>query len=171
MSEEAVAVIHFVGRLTGDDAGAVFDTSDIDVALEAGIYHDHRDYAPVTFQLGENAMLPGIEAAVREMEPGDTRTVRLDPEDAFGPRREDRVIEVSRAELEARSDTTATEGDLVGSDLTVTDEISTANDTVTGWITDVRNDTVEIDFNHELAGEPVEFEIRLLSLDPDDEDC
>lgn len=169
MVEESVAVIHFVGRLAGSDPGSVFDTSDIDVALAEGIYHDHRDYAPVSFQLGEDAMLPGIEAAVREMEPGETRTVRLDPEDAFGPHSEERVIEVPRAELEARSDTTATEGDLVGSDLTDTDEI-TANDTATGWITDVESDTVEIDFNHELAGEPVEFEIRLLRVDPDEED-
>lgn len=160
MDEEgSVAVIHFVGRLAGDDADAVFDTSDIDVALAEGIYHDHRDYAPVTFQLGEDAMLPGIEAAVREMEAGATRTVRLDPEDAFGPRREEHIIEVPRAELEARSDTTATEGDLVGSDLT-----DRPDDTATGWITDVRGDTVKIDFNHELAGEPVEFEIRLLRV-------
>jgi FKBP-type peptidyl-prolyl cis-trans isomerase 2 len=149
----SIAIIHFIGRLADDRPDAVFDTSDVDVALEEGIYHAHRDYAPVEFQVGDGTVLPGIDNAVRDMNEGDTQTVYLDPEDAFGSRHDKRVVDISRAELEARNDATATEGELVGSE---TGE--------TGWITGVTNDTVEIDFNHELAGEPVEFEIRLLNV-------
>lgn len=157
--EDAIAVIHYVGRLAGDDDGAVFDTSDVDVALAEGIYHAHRDYTPVEFQVGNRKVLPAIEAAVRDMEEGETRTLHLDPDDAFGPRDDERVIDVPRAEIEARSDSTATEGELVG------DETGD-----TGWITGVSDDTVEIDFNHELADEPVEFEIRLLSVYDEQDD-
>jgi peptidylprolyl isomerase len=153
VDEGSTAVIHFVGRLADDGPDAVFDTSDVDVALEAGIYHAHRDYTPVEFQVGDGTVLPGIDTAVRDMNEGETRTMSLDPEDAFGSRHDERVVDISRAELEARNDVTATDGELVGSE---TGE--------TGWITGVTDDTVEIDFNHELAGEPVEFEIRLLNV-------
>lgn len=42
-----IAVVHFVGRIAdGAEAGTVFDTSDVDVALSEEIYHGHRDYKP-----------------------------------------------------------------------------------------------------------------------------
>ena len=149
-----IAVVHYTGRLiTGDDAGEVFDTTDVDAALEEGIYHDYRDYAPLSFRVGGGEVLTGIDETVQEMERGESRTVQLEPEKAYGVRSDERVIEVSRAALETRSDIAAAEGELVRSE---TGE--------TGWITEVIDETVEIDFNHELAGEPVEFEIRVLEV-------
>jgi FKBP-type peptidyl-prolyl cis-trans isomerase 2 len=85
------------------------------------------------------------------MDVGEERTVELDPEDAFGEYDEERVVEMPRDELEARSDATAEEDDLVRSD---TGEA--------GWIVDVGEERVTVDFNHELAGETVELEIRVL---------
>ena len=149
-----VAIVHLTGRLVdGPDVGAVFETTDVDVALDEGVYHDHRDFKPLEFRVGEGHVLPGIDRAVQDMEAGETRTVELAPEEAFGPRNEDAVIRVPRGEIEARSDSTAEVDQLVRSD---TGEV--------GWITDVGEDEVTIDFNHELAGECVEFEIRLLNV-------
>lgn len=40
-----IAFCHYTGRVVdGGEAGEPFDTTDVDVAREAGIYHDHRDY-------------------------------------------------------------------------------------------------------------------------------
>jgi peptidylprolyl isomerase len=148
------AVVHYTGRIiAGDDANEVFDTTDVDIALEEEIYHEYRDYAPLSFRVGSEEVLEGIDETVQEMDSGETRTVRVEPEKAYGVPSEERVIDVSRSELEERSDITAAEGELVGSE---TGE--------TGWITAVTDDTVEIDFNHELAGEPVEFEIHVLDV-------
>ena len=148
------AVIHYVARLVdGPDEGEIVDTTDVDVALDSGVYHGHRNYEPLTFEVGAGEVLPGIDDAVREMERGEERTVVLEPDEAFGHRDEDRVIEYSRAEIEERSDVEADVGELVTTD---TDEA--------GWITDVDDETVTIDFNHELAGERVEFEIRVLDV-------
>jgi len=147
-----VAIVHLTGRLVdGPDAGAVFETTDVDVALEEGVYHDHRDFKPLEFRVGEGHVIPGIDRAVRDMDEGETRTVVLDPEDAYGRHDESEVVTVPRAEIEERSDTTAEVDELVRSE---TGDV--------GWITDVSADEVTIDFNHELAGERVEFEIRLL---------
>ena len=143
-----VAVVHYTGRLSNGD---VFDTTDVDVALDSGVYHDHRDYKPLEFRVGEDKVIAGLDEAVRAMDVGEERTVELDPEDAFGEYDEERVVEMPRDELEARSDATAEEDDLVRSD---TGEA--------GWIVDVGEERVTVDFNHELAGETVELEIRVL---------
>jgi len=157
-SEGEIAVVHFTGRIAdGEDEGEVFDTTDVDVALEEGIYHDHRDYKPLEFRVGEGKVVPGLDGSVREMRVGEERTVEVEPEQAFGERDDEKVVEIPRADLEARSDVTAEPGELVQSE---TGE--------TGWITRIDDETVTVDFNHELAGLPVEFDVKLLDAYDDD---
>lgn len=152
VSPGAIAVVHFTGRVAeGDDAGRVFDTTDADVALEEGIYHDHRDYKPLEFRVGEGKVVQALEDVVREMEVGEKRTIQVEPERAFGEFDDEKVKEFSRRDFEARSDVTAEPGELVR------DESGE-----TGWITDVDDERVTIDFNHELAGLAVEFDVKLL---------
>jgi len=153
-SEGEIAVVHFTGRIAdGDDEGKIFDTTDVDVALDEGIYHDNRDYKPLEFRVGEDTVVPGLDRSVREMDVGEERTVEVEPEGAFGDCDETKVVEIPRADLEARSGVTAEPGELVRSE-----------DGETGWITDVDDDTVTVDFNHELAGLPVEFDVKLLDV-------
>ena len=151
-SEGEIAVVHFTGRIAeGEDAGEVFDTTDVDVALEEGVYHDHRDYKPLEFRVGDGTVVSGLDEAVREMAVGEERTVRVEPTEAFGEYEDDRVVERPRDPIEARSDAPAEVGELVRAE---TGE--------TGWITGIEDDTVTVDFNHELADVPVEFEVKLL---------
>lgn len=149
-----VAVVHYVGRLEADgEPGPVFDTSDVDVALESGAYDAHRDYQPLAFEVGAGEVLPGLDEAVRTMAVGEERTVTLEPAAAFGRRSTERVVEIPRETLESRSGRRADPWRLVRSE---------AGDV--GWITDVSRDTVTVDFNHDLAGERLVFELRLLEV-------
>ena len=146
-----IAIVHLTGRIAdGPEAGELFETTDVDVALEEGIYHDHRDFKPLEFRVGEGNVIPGLDEAVQAMDEGEA-TVVLDPEDAYGTVDEDAIVIVPRDEIEERSDATAAVGEFVESE---TGEY--------GWITAVDEETVTVDFNHELAGERVAFEIRLL---------
>lgn len=147
-----IAIVHLTGRLAdGPEAGKVFETTNVDVALDEGIYHDNRDFKPLEFRIGEGHVLPGIDEAVQGLSQGETKTVVLDPEEAYGTLDEKAIVTVPRHEIEARSDTTAEVGELVE---TETGEL--------GWIVDVDEAEVTVDFNHELAGERVEFEIKVL---------
>ncbi|APW96873.1 peptidylprolyl isomerase [Halobiforma lacisalsi AJ5] len=153
-----IAVVHFTGRIAeGDDEGKVFDTTNVDVALEEGIYHDHRDYKPLEFRVGEDKVLEGIDRVVQDLEVGDRTTVELEPEEAFGPRREDDILEVPLDHLEREDETggegteTIEPGTLVGSE---------TGDT--GWVVSVDGETATVDFNHELAGTRIECEIHVL---------
>jgi FKBP-type peptidyl-prolyl cis-trans isomerase 2 len=149
--EGQVAIVHYVGRVAeGPDEGEVFDTTDVDVALEEGIYHDHRDYKPLEVRLGEGNIVEGLDDAIVGMEVGETHTVVVEPERAFGNRDPEDVVEFPRDILDE-------DGVEVGS-------IATTEDGRSGWVTEVDEDTVTVDFNHELAGKTVEFEVRLLGV-------
>ena len=54
---------------------------------------------PAEITLGEGMLLEAVEQAVVGMAPGERKTVRLSPADAFGPYRDDLVCEVPRAKL------------------------------------------------------------------------
>jgi hypothetical protein len=70
----------------------------------------------------------------------------------------DRVVEVPRGELETRSGRDARPRRLVQSS---TGEI--------GWIADVDEERVTVDFDHGLAGERLTFELRPLAVRAGDE--
>lgn len=149
-----VAVVHYTARLaSGPDEGAVVDTTDVDVAFAEDVYDGNRDYKPLEFEVGEGEVFDAVDDAVREMEQGDSRELELEPDEAFGPYSDDRVVEMPREGLEERSGVEATEGELVVSD----------NDEA-GWITDVSEDAVTVDFNHELATERLDVELRLIDV-------
>ncbi|MFP4189183.1 MAG: peptidylprolyl isomerase [Halobacteriales archaeon] len=151
--EGQVAIIHYVGRIAeGPEEGEVFDTTDVDVALEEGIYHDHRDYKPMEFRVGEGKVIEGLDDAVVGMEKGEEKTVVVEPERAFGERDPEDVVEFPR-EMFEEADAEVEEG-----------ELAKTQDGRSGWVTEIDDETVTVDFNHELAGKRVEFEIRLLGV-------
>ncbi|SFC29794.1 peptidylprolyl isomerase/peptidyl-prolyl cis-trans isomerase B (cyclophilin B)/FKBP-type peptidyl-prolyl cis-trans isomerase SlyD [Halobiforma haloterrestris] len=157
-----IAVVHFTGRIAeGDDEGEVFDTTNVDVALEEGIYHDHRDYKPLEFRVGEGKVLEGIDRVVQDLSVGDRTTVELEPEEAFGPRREDEILEVPLDHLE-RDEGANGEGDGDGDETIEPGTLVGSETGDTGWVVSVDGETATVDFNHELAGTRIECEIHVL---------
>mgnify|MGYP000370790532 FL=1 len=149
--EGQVAIIHYVGRIAeGEEEGEVFDTTNVDVALEEEIYHDQRDYKPLELRLGEENVVEGLEKAVIGMEKGEEKTVEVEPERAFGEHDPDEVVEFPREMFE-------------DSDIEV-GKLAKTQDGRNGWVTEMDDETVTIDFNHELAGTRVEFGIKLLDV-------
>lgn len=144
--------VHYVGRKMNGD---VFDTSRETAAEEAGILEPDRPYQPLELTVGENQVIEGFEAAVADMAVGETRTVEIAPAAAYGRKMADRVIEYG---LEEFDDALADE-----KDPEVGMEIESENG-IRGELIDIGDDYVRVDFNHELAGERLEFEIELLEV-------
>ena len=71
--------VHYRGTL---DDGEEFDSS--------------QDREPLEFVVGSGELIPGFEKAVVGMEPGQEKTVSLEPEDAYGPYEDELVIEGPR---------------------------------------------------------------------------
>lgn len=133
-----VVTIHYTGRLQD---GTVFDTS--------------KGKDPLKFKIGEGRIISGIEDAVEGMKPGESRTAELGVADAYGPRRPDLLLNVSRSELPDGMSPS------VGDDLAM----RTPNgETVPVRVTEVGEESVVLDANHPLAGENLVFEIDLVEI-------
>ncbi|HHN65998.1 MAG TPA: peptidylprolyl isomerase [Nitrospirae bacterium] len=130
--------VHYSGFL---EDGTVFDSS-----LE-------RD--PLEFTIGSGMLIPGFEDAVLGMDVGETKTVQISSDDAYGPRREELVITISREQIPPDIDP------VTGQEL----QVRTPNGMVTNvLVTDVTEDTVTLDANHPLAGKDLIFEIKLVEI-------
>lgn len=131
--------VHYTGRLT---TGEVFDSSE-----EGG--------APLEFTIGEGDVIPGFEEAVIGMNTGETRTVTIPVDQAYGPRYEELVAQVEREYLPRDSEPR------LGQQYEVTqDDGQVFNVTVT----EVTDTTVTLDANHPLAGRDLVFDIKLLEI-------
>lgn len=128
---------HYTGTL---DDGTVFDTS--------------RERDPLEFVLGKGMLIPGFEAAVEGREAGDTVTVTIPPEDAYGEVDLELVFTVPRAQV---PDHIPLE---VGTPLQLSNEQGQMDVT----ITEVGKDEVTLDANHPLAGKTLTFEIEIVSV-------
>lgn len=130
--------VHYTGRL-GD--GTVFDSS--------------REGEPLEFKLGSGAVIEGFDQAVTGMEVGASREIRIAPEDAYGPRREEMHVEVPRAEFPEGLE--ANEGDMIGV------EVAPGQQAL-ARIASVNDEAITLDLNHPLAGETLVFDIELVGI-------
>ena len=132
--------IHYTGTL---DDGEVFDTS------------EGQD--PLEFTLGRGEVIPGFDAAVAGMAPGERKSVTIPAEEAYGAYRDEMVFEVEREQLPPGLD--PQEGEL----LTLA---SDDGEEIPVTVQSVSAQGIVLDANHPLAGEDLSFEIELVEIVP-----
>lgn len=145
--------LDYVGRF---EDGTVFATSKDEVAREhdLGAPGEHTERSPLSFTVGNGEVIAGLDEAVVGMAVGEERTVRVPPADGYGEYDPDRVREY---------DVDTFEG-MVGRPPEIGLHVEAKND-LHGDVTAVSGDTVQVDFNHELAGKTLVFDVRVLAID------
>ena len=146
--------IEYIGRLPD---GSVFDTSDRVLAEDTGLATEHpgRDFSPLTVTVGEGNVIEGLQEALRGLEEGDSTTVEIPPEKAYGEHREGRVAEYDRDAFE----------EMIGDrELEIGFEVEVKETGLPGNVTEIEEETVTVDFNHELAGKTLEFDITVVDV-------
>ncbi|MDP2841017.1 MAG: FKBP-type peptidyl-prolyl cis-trans isomerase, partial [Candidatus Methanoperedens sp.] len=73
--------VDYTGSLPG---GKVFDTSVYSVARENGLYTPEREYKPLKLTVGKGEVIPGFDEGVVGMKVGETKTLTIPPEKAYG---------------------------------------------------------------------------------------
>jgi FKBP-type peptidyl-prolyl cis-trans isomerase 2 len=130
--------VHYTGRL---EDGTVFDSS------------ANRD--PLQFTLGEDLLIPGFEQAVLGMSAGESKTVEVSADQAYGLHQEEMVVDIDRQEFPPHFQPK------VGQQL----QIPQSDSRVTRLIvTAVSEQKVTLDANHPLAGRDLTFDIQLLEI-------
>ncbi len=131
--------VHYTGKLVN---GTVFDSS------------ENRE--PLEFTIGAGQLIPGFEQAVIGMAPGETNTVTIPADEAYGQYDSNLLQEVEKAQLPEDLDPQ------VGQQL----EAVQGDRRIIVTISAVSDESVTVDANHPLAGEDLVFDIRLLEILP-----
>jgi FKBP-type peptidyl-prolyl cis-trans isomerase 2 len=142
-----VVSVDYVGKLKD---GTVFDTSVKEAAVEAGIYNQMRNYEPLTFSVGAGQMIQGFDDGVVGMKVGEIKTLEIPAEEAYG----EYDPELSR-EFPVEAVAFIPE---VGMQLATDDGLR-------GVVKEVGEKSFVIDFNHELAGKMLIFEVTVVSME------
>ncbi|MGB5959896.1 MAG: peptidylprolyl isomerase [Coleofasciculaceae cyanobacterium] len=130
--------IHYTGRL---EDGTVFDSS--------------AEREPLEFKIGGKQVIPGFEQAVLGMALEESKTEKIPMDQAYGPRHEEMVLEVSREQIPPDINPE------VGQQL----QIQQANgQSVPVVVKEVTDKQITLDANHPLAGEDLTFEIQLVEI-------
>jgi peptidylprolyl isomerase len=161
--------VHYTGAL---EDGSVFDSSEgvaeqqhdhecccssgkKSSADECGDGCDSHATGPMEFVIGAGQLIPKFEAAVIGLEPGQTVTVKIPADDAYGQRAEEMVAVIERSEIPAEINPEP------GHQMEV---ILEDGSPLPVLVTDVTDTTITLDGNHPLAGRDLTFSIRLIEI-------
>jgi len=130
--------VHYTGKLSD---GSVFDSSE--------------GNAPLEFTLGQGQVIAGFDQGVVGMEPGDSKTLNIPVDQAYGPHHPDRTFEVDRSDLPPDMSIE------LGMRLQGNQQGGTA---VEVTVVEIDDSKVKMDANHPLAGKDLTFDIQLVEI-------
>lgn len=123
-----------------DEDGDVIDASD-----------DGREGSePISYVHGYGMIVPGLEKALVGLKAGDSKEVVVKPEEGYGDRDEELIVEVDRSEM-PRPDKVQVGDEIVAE--------SPEGDEAALRVIDIDGDTVVLDGNHPLAGETLRYSV------------
>lgn len=129
-------------RYTGTlDDGSMFDSS------------DGRE--PLQFVIGEGMLIPAFEQAIVGMLPGDSRSVHIPADDAYGPYMDELILEVDKNQIPPYLNPEE------GMQLQITQDDGSSTVVKVVKLTDEK---VFLDANHPLAGKDLNFSIELVDI-------
>lgn len=113
---------------------------------------------PFTFISGMGVVLPSFEEKIADLAKGDTFEFVLEPEEAYGVRRDDRIVEVNR-EAFCINGHFDHENVFVGAIIPLQNE---DGNRFNGKVLEITSEGVKIDLNHQLAGMRLRFSGEIL---------
>ena len=129
------------------------------ISLEDGTVAESTfDNDPMEIMIGQGDLHEGLERAIYGLRPGASRSIKISPEQGFGWPDPDARHTLSRDEFP--HDLNLEPGVIV---LFTTP----AGDEVPGTILMVHETSVEVDFNHPLAGREINFLVEILTVSND----
>ena len=127
--------VHYTGKL---EDGTVFDTSE--------------DGASMEFKIGAGELLKAFEEGVTGMAIGETKTIQIPAEEAYGPRKDEMVFEFDRTRAPENFDAE------IGQELQM---YRADGKPVTLTVIGKSEKSFTMDCNHSLAGKNLTFDVRL----------
>ena len=145
--------LNFTGKIKETDE--VFDTTSEDIAEEAGILVENKVYGPIPIIVGGNHLLKAIDDAIIGTEAGEAIHVSVTPENGFGQRNPDFIQLIPMKEFKKQG-------------MTPYPGMKIQSEGTTGKILTVNGGRVKVDFNHELAGRDLVYDVEVCEIIDDE---
>ena len=129
--------VNYTGKF---EDGSVFDSSMVE------------GRQPLTVTLGQGQLIPGFERGLIDMEVGETKTIEIEPQDAYGNPNEEMYQEVEKTMLP--------EDIFEGMMLQANGPQGTFNVIVK----EIKETTAILDANHPLAGKKLFFDLEVVEV-------
>ncbi len=137
ISEKTLVKLNYKGTL---DDGSVFDTS------------EGRE--PLEFVFGLGMIIPGLEEGIKSLKVGDKKSVKVNADKAYGPKKKEAMQEVPKEQLPKEAELK------VGMQLAA----QGPQGTIPVTIAEIKDKTIVVDFNHPLAGKDLTFDVEILDV-------
>jgi FKBP-type peptidyl-prolyl cis-trans isomerase SlyD len=145
--------LDYTGRI--QETNEVFDTTNQEVAEKEEIITEGKTYGAIPIVVGGGHILPALDDAVEGMDAGEEKKVEVSPENGFGKRDPNLLQMVPMREFKKQ-------GIKPQVGMAITSEGHT------GIIRTVSGGRVTVDFNHELAGKSLEYQVKVEDIIEDD---
>ena len=137
IEQDTVASVHYTGTFVD---GEVFDSSE--------------GRGPLVFLVGHGQMISGFEQEILGASVGEKREFTLTPERAYGVRDEDAVQQIERSQFP--EDMELHVGMVVGA--------HSDQGPIQFTIKEIDGDVVTADFNHQMAGMTLRFNVEVIEI-------
>lgn len=113
---------------------------------------------PITLSIGGGKLFKAVEACLFGMEPGETRRINIQPEDAYGLHLQELVQDVPLAGFKGKNELET------GMILTLTIQKEGEEHKIPATVVSVGDETVTVDYNHPLAGQVIVYTVTLVAI-------
>jgi peptidylprolyl isomerase len=119
--------------------------------LEDGsVFDSNEGKEALSFEVGAGQVIKGFENAVLGMKTGESKSITLKPEDAYGERHEEMVVKIPKTQFQGEE---IKEGMMVSS-----------NNGMQATVVSVNEEDVTLDFNFPLAGKTLKFDVKIAAI-------
>ncbi|MEC4889827.1 MAG: peptidylprolyl isomerase [Nitrospira sp.] len=121
---------------------------------EKNVLESNVGREPMIYTHGAQEIVPGLEKALEGLAIGDKKHVVVKPVDAYGEIDPKAIQEVKKAQVPEKAWKVGSELEAKGPD----------GQSMLLRVTEVKPDTVVLDFNHPLAGKTLYFDVKVLDV-------
>lgn len=119
--------------------------------LEDGsVFDSNEGKEALSFEVGTGQIIKGFENAVIGMKIGESKSIIIKPEEAYGERHEEMVVKIPKTQFQGEE---IKEGMMVSS-----------SNGMQATVVSVNEEDVTLDFNFPLAGKTLKFDIKIAAI-------
>lgn len=130
------------------------------LTVEGKVIDRSPEGQPLEYIHGTHMMIPGFEKGLEGHGPGEKFAIEVSPEEGYGIVNPQLRFDIPKTSFEV--------GGVLREDLlkigTVVPMFNSTGHVVQGTVAEVKADTVTMDFNHQLAGKDLHFEVEVVSV-------